>query len=334
VIKLFEGETANQVWLEAAAHLQDDQTEVLTQASRAGTTREILHAAFSIQDPLQRWVIARHPGINAAFAIAEVVWIMSGRNDAAFLTYWNPQLPKFVGNASNLHGAYGFRLRQHFGLDQLERAYLALHSSPDSRQVVLQIWDCKADLPDEEGHAADDDIPCNIMSALKLRDNKLEWLQVMRSNDLYLGTPYNFIQFTTIQEVLAGWLGAGVGSYNHISDSLHIYERDYEHARLNIVMEAQKNTDSLALPRSESERVFALLSSYFERMTNSTLQEDELKSLVGSSELPTPYRNLLLVVAAEASRRRGWSETINKFTSACTNPLLSQAWEAWMARFL
>ena len=334
MIKLFEGETANQVWLEAATYLQDNETKVLTQASRSGMTREILHAAFSIQNPRQRWVVSRNPGISPAFAIAEVVWIMCGRNDAAFLTYWNPQLPKFVGTGANLHGAYGYRLRQHFGLDQLERAYLALHSSPDNRQVVLQIWDCNSDLPDEKGQAADADIPCNIVSVLKLRDNKLEWLQVMRSNDLFLGTPYNFIQFTTIQEVLAGWLGVGVGSYNHVSDSLHIYERDYGRARLDVITEAQKNTDSLALSRSDSERVFTLLSSCFERMTNSTLQEEELRSLVSSSDIPTPYTNLLLVVAAEASRKRGWSETINEFTSACTNPLLSQAWRAWAARFV
>ena len=48
----------------------------------------------------------------------------------------------------------------------------------------------------------------------------------MRSNDIFRGLPYNFVQFTSMQEILAGWLKINVGSYNHVSDSLHIYERD------------------------------------------------------------------------------------------------------------
>jgi thymidylate synthase len=172
------------------------------------------------------------------------------------------------------------------------------------------------------------------MSTLKLRDNKLEWLQVMRSNDLFLGTPYNFVQFTTIQEVLAGWLGVEVGSYNHVSDSLHLYERDYSRGRMEAATEVQKNSDSLALPRLESEQVSIYLGSCFDLMTKSDLQEDELISLIESGDLPVAYRNLLLVVAAEAARKRSWWETMNNFASACTNPILSQAWERWADRVL
>jgi thymidylate synthase len=333
MITQFNGLTANEAWLKAASFLQNNDIEVRGQASRAGMTKELLHAAFSIQDPLQRWVVSRQPAINPAFAIAEVVWILTGSNDAAFLKYWNSQLPKFVGNADYLHGAYGYRLRKHFGLDQLERAYLALHSAPDTRQVVLQIWDGTIDLPTEDGQAADKDIPCNIMSALKVRDKKLEWLQVMRSNDLFRGTPYNFIQFTTLQEVMAGWLGIEVGSYNHISDSLHFYESDYEEGRLDVEVEAEKNTDSLALPKPESEQTFTVMKACLERMMHPELQSKELEMLVEQNDLTTAYKNLLTIVAAQAARKRGWLEAGSDIAASCTNLLLIQASQRWTARF-
>ena len=124
---------------------------VSVQVSRNGPTREILHALISVSDPRQRWVVSRNPPMNIAFALAEIVWIMTGRDDSAFLNYFNRELPKYCGNCPNYHGAYGYRLRKRFKIDQLERAYQALSKNPESRQVVLQIWDSTIDLPSADG---------------------------------------------------------------------------------------------------------------------------------------------------------------------------------------
>jgi thymidylate synthase len=333
MIPVFDGNTANDVWLQAATMLQEDNQDVQIQPSRGGTTRELLHAALSIRDPKQRWVVAREPGINPAFAIAEVVWIMNGRNDAAFLKPWNTQLSKFVGSADHLHGAYGFRLRKHFSLDQLERAYKVLSAAPNSRQTVLQLWDCKSDLPNEIGEPANDDIPCNIVSMLKVRDGKLEWMQVMRSNDLFRGTPYNFVQFTALQEIMAGWLDLDLGSYNHVSDSLHIYENEYSIAPIDCAFDAAKSLDSLALPKEDSSRVFLLLSELIERLAAASLSESELPKILRGHDLPLAYTNMLSLVAAEAARRRGWTDVARGIADECKNPLLQQAWQRWSARF-
>lgn len=78
--------------------------------------------------------------MNPAFAIAELVWIVSGRNDSAMLNYFNPILPRYAGRGHIYHGAYGHRMRKMFALDQLVRAYQVLSKKPESRQVTLQIW--------------------------------------------------------------------------------------------------------------------------------------------------------------------------------------------------
>ncbi|MGH3147740.1 MAG: hypothetical protein ACRDTR_18250 [Rubrobacter sp.] len=171
-MRLFEGRTANEAWSEAATAFVTEGGG-REQASRAGSTREILHAAFTICEPLERWTIARRPAINPAFAIVETIWILAGREDSVLPNHWNPELPKYTGLGERYHGAYGHRLRRRFGLDQLERAYLALSKKPESRQVVLQIWGSGIDLPDENGEPANPDIPCNVLSMLKVRDGKL-----------------------------------------------------------------------------------------------------------------------------------------------------------------
>ena len=80
VIPLFQGATSDEVWQQVAqAFRQSDR--VTTQDSRGGPTREILHAAISIEDPRQRWAVSRQPALNPALALAEVVWIMTGRSD-------------------------------------------------------------------------------------------------------------------------------------------------------------------------------------------------------------------------------------------------------------
>src|SRR2546429_5017455 len=124
MFQIFKGETANDAWLEAASSLTQ-QGASQTHVGRGGATQEILHAAFSFNDPTQRWVSSRWPPINPAFALAEVVWILTGRRDRQFLDPWNSQLRNFVGEDPDLHGAYGYRLKYGFGIDQLERGYQA-----------------------------------------------------------------------------------------------------------------------------------------------------------------------------------------------------------------
>lgn len=331
-MRLFEGRTANEAWSEAAAAFGTEGVG-REQESRAGATREILHAAFTIHNPLERWVIARRPAINPAFAIVETVWILAGRDDSALPNHWNPELPKYTGPGERYHGAYGHRLRRRFGLDQLERAYLALSKKPESRQVVLQIWDFEIDLPDEEGEPASPDIPCNVLSMLKVRGGRLEWTQVMRSNDLFKGAPYNFVQFTVLQEVMAGWLGLQVGSYDHLSDSLHVYDSDFGWLQgFDKQAEAAPNTDSLRLPKEESDAAFATVERRLDAMTDDHLTEGRMRELSRGDGLPEAFKNLLRLAAADSARRRGWIGLAEALVGGCTNGALLQAWERWLSR--
>jgi thymidylate synthase len=211
-------------------------------------------------------------------------------------------------------------------------AYQALSANPDTRQAVLQIWDCTIDLPNVDGTPRSADIPCNIMSCLKVRDGRLDWTQMLRSNDLVLGTPYNIIQFTTLQEVLAGWLGLELGTYVQMSDSLHIYDRDIEVISNLALDPLPANTDSLMLPKMESDRFFGLLEERIEGLSK-PLTSARLVETAQVLDAPQSFQNLLAIMGAEAARRQKSEDAMARCMEFCHNPALLELWARWRQRF-
>ncbi|GBE22654.1 MAG TPA: thymidylate synthase [Actinobacteria bacterium] len=328
-MRVFSGQTADEVW-GAARDALDTDPEVGVQSSRNGPTRELMHIVFDIADPLQRWVNSREPAINPAFALAEVLWIISGSRDLAFLEFWHRDIAKYVGAAEEVHGAYGWRLRHHFGVDQLWSAADALIADPAGRQVVLQIWDPALDLPTAAGSRAED-IPCNVTAMLKVRGGRLEWTQFCRSNDLFRGVPYNFVQFTSLQEIMAGWIGVEVGGYRHWSDSLHRYETD-PIAVASSTTDQPPNIDTVALSRDQSITELSEVTSRARRMTGDTATLEGIQQLALSYDGCVGFRNWLAVLGAEAARRRGAIELARSLGNECSNPALARAWSRWQAR--
>lgn len=330
MLRVFSGRTADDVWQKLAFYFKQG-TGVSIHEGRGGKTEELLHVAITIEDPKQRWVVSRTPAMNPAFALAEVAWIMNGSKDAAFINHWNPILPKYAGYCDNYHGAYGYRLRTHFGFDQLEKAFHALKKNPSSRQVVLQIWDPRSDLPNLDGQPMAEDIPCNVCSILKIRDKKLEWLQIVRSNDLFRGVPHNFVQFTSLQEIVSGWLGIEVGSYNQISDSLHVYLNDKKNIENSNPIEIRNNSDLFSADKTESDLFFSEIYSRMHKMVEAK-KEKEFKNLAFLKDSQESFQNLLFVIAADSARRRQWDELSNELMINCTNRLYKQLWENWLLR--
>jgi thymidylate synthase len=329
-MQVFAGPTANDVWREAAIAACDDRL-ALRQASRSGETRELQDVLFAIEDPRQRWISSRLPPMNPAFALAEVVWIVNGRNDSSFLNFWNPALPRFQGDGETYYGAYGWRLRHAFGVDQIGQAYQALRENPETRQVVLQIWDPRRDLPAESGLPRSRDIPCNICSMLKIRDGRLEWTQIMRSNDLIRGFPHNVVQFTYLQELMSAWLHLELGHYTHVSDSLHVYEDQIKDLEVLGEGLAETNTDRWDLGFDDTMRVFGVMALEMDRMRESDSSTIVLEA-ARRSDLPQQARNMLLIAGSDAARRKGWPDVAREAMVECTDPLLVRLLELWYER--
>lgn len=330
-MRAIKGETANHVWCSAVDSLRAQSGGEL-QSGRSGPTNELLHVLLQIRHPRQRWVVSCVPAMSVAFAIVEVIGILNGRRDSGYLNFFNPGLPDFAGNGPEYHGAYGHRLRRNLGIDQLARAFRALRKNPDGRQVVLQIWNARQDFPKSNGDPVSQDIPCNICSMLKIRDNKLEWSQIMRSNDVFRGLPYNIVQFTCLQEVISGWLGVDMGSYVHFSDSLHIYERDLDKVYRYEHLELEWSNESLSLPKKESDPVWREMNCRVDLLVGSRLKDAEYRRLARIDSAPESFNNLMRVVAADAARRRKRQVIAHEIMGECTNRALIQLWNRWAIR--
>jgi thymidylate synthase len=189
-------------------------------APRGLPTVEVLGASLTLTDPRRRLVdVPPARVINPAFAVAEALWILSGSDDQ-WIYLFNERLAQYADD-SRLMGAYGPRLRHWRGtIDQLAYVRQVLVEDPGTRRAVVQLYDPETDT---QGHK---DVPCTLGHRFFLRDGLLHMHTTMRSQDLWLGFCYDIFAATILQELLAGWLGAGLGSYELSIDSLHLYRHD------------------------------------------------------------------------------------------------------------
>lgn len=203
--------------------------------SRDGKVKEVLDFKTTLLNPYNRLVGGQKRNINVFFLLAEAMWIFAGRKDVHFLTLFNKKMADFSDDGQVFHAPYGFRLRHwdvrsedkyveenmhaSMGYDQVADAIRIFSNNPNSRQVVMMIWN-----PDFDLGFNSRDIPCNDCVMMKIRDGKLYTTIQNRSNDLHWGLPTNIFQFGFISEVMANILGVKLGTQTHNSQSLHVYD--------------------------------------------------------------------------------------------------------------
>jgi thymidylate synthase len=154
-------------------------------------------------------------------------------------------------------------------------------------------------------------------------------MQVLRSNDLFLGLPYNIIQFTTLQEVLAGWLGVEVGTYNHLSDSLHVYEKDLSLLNKKVPSLKVYNDDTLSCSYQVSRKLFLHLDHIIDILTKTKISIKLLNELGTWKQAPQSFRNILYILLAESARRNGFNIFIEDIMEKCSNQMIKNSWFNW-----
>lgn len=171
------------------------------------------------RQPRQRVLRDARRDANPYFHFFEALWMLAGGGDVATPARFNSTFARYSDDGNTLHGAYGFRWREHFGLDQLWAVIELLQRDPLTRRAVLSMWDPRTDLG-----MGSNDIPCNTTIYFKLRDAALHMTVCCRSNDALWGAyGANAVHFSYLQEFVAGAVGAAVGRYTQVSDSFHVY---------------------------------------------------------------------------------------------------------------
>lgn len=202
-------------------------------------TLEQLGVSFVLTEPSRAIVTCPRRKLNHAFGAAEFLWVASGQDEVETLAFYNSNIRQFadqdkvVKNFDSINGRMPYEPERvihnarFFGaygppiVAQLPYVLEAL-GDKDSRQAVITIW--RPSPPKTR------DVPCTVMLQFLLRRDRLHMMAVMRSNDLWLGTPYDVPLFCRLQSFVASRLGVGLGTYTHVAGSLHLYDRDRDAA--------------------------------------------------------------------------------------------------------
>jgi thymidylate synthase len=216
---VIEDTTVDRLFARLKALVRSDGIRV---SPRGIPTIEVGSVTCVLTEPKRRILTSATRRINPAFMFADALYLLSGSSDDWIFDY-NQRLRNFT-DEGRLHGAYGPRLRSWCGVDQLSGIRDRFQQDPSSRRACIVLYDPARDLGEKK------DIPCTVAMHFVARDAKLSATTFMRSQDLWLGFPYDVFNFTLLQEVVAESLGLRMGTYTHITSSLHLYERDLEKA--------------------------------------------------------------------------------------------------------
>ena len=216
-MRVIKGRNVNLLLPQAVRQLHINGDKV---SSRGMKVLEFPEQVASVYEhPRERVLFSPERDANPFFHFMEGLWIIGGRNDVEFISRYNSKIHEYSDDGEVFHGAYGYRLRQEFGFDQVAMAIDRLKREPDTRQVVLQIWSADLDLNQKSL-----DIPCNDLIMFKVKNGKLNMTIANRSNDLIWGCyGANAVHFSMLQEYIANMVGVNVGTYTQVSDSLHAY---------------------------------------------------------------------------------------------------------------
>jgi len=170
--------------------------------------------------------------LSYSFMFGEAAWMLEGKNDVESVSKYVDGVKRFSDDGITFFGAYGPKIitQNFYVIDTLLK-------DNDSRQAVLNIW--------RENPRSSKDIPCTLSLQFILRKASDElWLHTvatMRSNDAWLGTPYDTFNFSAISFYIACHLNkvgikCKLGSLNIQAGSRHIYETDFK--KLETVLES------------------------------------------------------------------------------------------------
>ena len=224
MVTVFDGYSVNDVWGQAFEALASQAEQGRMEVSRDGSVvGEICDAVFCVQDPTRNIVSSNIRNMPMRYAIGELAWYLSGSNRVSDISRFAKKWVDISDDGVHNNSAYGWRIYDKFDFDQWE--YVKGLIQNDSKAIIH--------IKDADNRPTKD-TPCTMYLQFLLRDGKLNLSVHMRSNDIWMGVPYDMFSFCFLQMKMAMELGVEIGEYTHYAGSLHMYARDYEAALKNM----------------------------------------------------------------------------------------------------
>ena len=134
-------------------------------------------------------------------------------------------------------------------INQIDYVVNTLKKNPDSRRILFHGWNVEY-LPDESVGPQENVEngkmalpPCHLLYQFYVAENKLSLMMTIRSNDLFLGCPFNISQAALWVHVLAQQCDLGLGELTVSIGDAHIYSNHIEQ------VDTQLQRQPTALPK-------------------------------------------------------------------------------------
>ena len=188
-------------------------------------TIEIIGASFLADKP------AIFGTVNEAYVDAELKWYESeSTNITDIYPEGDKEPPQAWQYTANIHGEinsnYGHLIYSEKYYNQFENVVIELHKNKDSRRASMiyqrpSIWK-------EYNENGKNDFICTNAVTYYIRDDKLNCVVQMRSNDVVFGYKNDFAWQQFVLNELAEELSVESGDIVWQAQNLHVYERHFD----------------------------------------------------------------------------------------------------------
>ena len=149
-------------------------------------------------------------------AIKELLWIWQMQsNDVHKLQDMNVHIwDEWMQEDGTIGKAYGYQLAKYKQVDNLIKT---IKEDPTSRRMITTLWNIE-DLPEMALQ------PCAFQTLWNINKGKLNCMLTIRSNDWFLGNPFNIAQYAALVYMIAQVTNYKPGRLTVCINDAHIYE--------------------------------------------------------------------------------------------------------------
>lgn len=196
---------------------------------RGQECKEITNVVVEISNPCNNLFVNYKRQSPIKYICAEILWYFSGSNTIEFISKYASMWEKLQNADKTVNSAYGYLLfneKNIHGFTQYQWALESLKRDKDTRQAFLHFNNSSHQFFENK------DQVCTLSGIFQIRDNCLNFTVNMRSNDAILGFMTDFAFFNILHQQMHRHLTKyypelKMGSYTHISNSMHLYERNF-----------------------------------------------------------------------------------------------------------
>ena len=220
--------------------LQDVMQNGVEKGDRTGTGTRSVFGRQLRYDLAKGFPLLTSKKLHIRSILHELLWFLSGETNIKYLqdngvSIWNA----WATESGELGPVYGAQWRRWQGadghaFDQVSALVDGLKNNPDSRRHIISGWNV-ALLPDETKKPWENAEaglmalpPCHLLYQFYVAGGKLSASLYIRSNDLFLGNPYNTASLAFLTHMLAQQCDLEVGDIIISIGDAHIYSNHFE----------------------------------------------------------------------------------------------------------